>query len=899
MILETRTGPEGRDALAAHDADVTIIGAGPLGIITALALADRGCRVLILESGAAGSGPAQALAAGELLTPETHHAPDITVARRLGGTGNLWGGRCLPFDPIDFQARPWLGLGAWPIEVDDLAPYLAPALKLLGAGRPVLSAPVPGVVPQSPDFTIDSLERWSDQPKIHLLHKTRLAEDPSILVALGVTVTGWNRDQQGRISDLEIRVGAPEDQTDPATLPTREVILAAGGNASLALMLNVQDRAASRGETLFGGADGPLGRFYMGHVNGQIADIVFENEILHDAMDFFVEGGDEGSYARRRFAPSADIQEQAGIANVTFWPVVPEIAEFAHRSGALSAVFLALSFPGLGRRIIAEPIRLKHIGRPPYRRLPHIRNVLTDLLGTAAFVPRFLWNRHMAKHRVPGFFLHNKGRRYGLEFHAEHLPDPDSRITLSDRRDAFGQRLPKIDFRFSEADVANVLAAHDAFEHWLTEAGYGHLIYRFAPEARAGGVLSEAQHGNHQIGTIRMGQGPEDGIVDGWGTTFDSANLHLVSTAILPTSSQANPTLTAAQLGLRLVDHLLAGSVPAVARAAPAPTEHEEGLGGMQASILPGLDRPVSRLGFGCASLGSRVSETAGQAALSRAFEAGVNWYDLAPAYGAGRAEEIFADFLRGVDRDRVQICTKVGLLPPTQSAVKRVLMPLARQAVGVIGPLRAVIRGSGATANRRVVLTPELLRSSLERSLTRLGTDHVEAYGLHNVQPEDLASDEILRVLEDLVTSGKTRMITTAGGMDAARAALDLGNSPIGGLQFAHPETESDIFTAARSAGLATISHSVFGLGDGLAHLAARLRAEPRLQQTLAGAGIDGTPKAMAARALLMRALGQNRDGVVLVSMFSEHSLAANLEALDGAINRTPAPDLWAEITG
>ncbi|MGB3554790.1 MAG: GMC oxidoreductase, partial [Jannaschia sp.] len=79
----------------------------------------------------------------------------------------------------------------------------------------------------------------------------------------------------------------------------------------------------------------------------------------------------------------------------------------------------------------------------------------------------------------------------------------------------------------------------------------------FGPSERAAGVLAEGRHGNHQEGTIRMGSSVEDGIVDGWGTSFDLQNLHVVSTAILPTSSQANPTLTALQLGLRLVDRLV------------------------------------------------------------------------------------------------------------------------------------------------------------------------------------------------------------------------------------------------------------------------------------------------------------------------------------------------------
>ena len=68
-----------------------------------------------------------------------------------------------------------------------------------------------------------------------------------------------------------------------------------------------------------------------------------------------------------------------------------------------------------------------------------------------------------------------------------------------------------------------------------------------------------------------------------------------------------------------------------------------------------------SGLGFGCASLGSRVTAEEGLRALEAAFDGGVTWLDLAPAYGGGRPRRSPRRFLRG-RRDRLRICTKVGL---------------------------------------------------------------------------------------------------------------------------------------------------------------------------------------------------------------------------------------------
>ena len=54
-----------------------------------------------------------------------------------------------------------------------------------------------------------------------------------------------------------------------------------------------------------------------------------------------------------------------------------------------------------------------------------------------------------------------------------------------------------------------------------------------------------------------MGADAAGAVVDGDCRAFDVPNLYVVSTAVLPTSGQANPTLTAVQLGLRLADRLV------------------------------------------------------------------------------------------------------------------------------------------------------------------------------------------------------------------------------------------------------------------------------------------------------------------------------------------------------
>lgn len=297
----------------------------------------------------------------------------------------------------------------------------------------------------------------------------------------------------------------------------------------------------------------------------------------------------------------------------------------------------------------------------------------------------------------------------------------------------------------------------------------------------------------------------------------------------------------------------------------------------------------TSCLGFGCASLGSRVGAEAGLRALAAAHDAGVAWFDLAPLYGAGRAEEVAGRFLAGRPRDSVQLASKVGLAPGVAPhGLKAALMPLARAAVAAVPSLRGVLRRGGAQPAAALPLTPGLLTGTIEESLRRLGTDHLDLYALHGVAADAL-TDEVARALEDIVAAGKARAVAVASDTAAGHAAIARG-APFGAVQVALPApgAPDDLLPAARAAGFGTLVHSVLGIDGAFAALKARAAADPGLRASL-GAGEGDLDAALAAR-LLARALALNPDGVVLVSMFSARSLAANLSAAERPVDPAAA---------
>lgn len=147
-----------------------------------------------------------------------------------------------------------------------------------------------------------------------------------------------------------------------------------------------------------------------------------------------------------------------------------------------------------------------------------------------------------------------------------------------------------------------------------------------------------------------------------------------------------------------------------------------------------GLD--ISPICLGCMTFGEpergypswSMPEEDGRSILQQAIDAGINFFDTANVYSAGSSEEILGravkDFAR---RDEVVIATKVhGVMRP--------------------GP-------NGSGLSRKAIFT------EVDASLTRLGTDYIDLYQIHRLDPK-VPMEETLEALHDVVKSGKVRYI-------------------------------------------------------------------------------------------------------------------------------------------
>lgn len=302
---------------------------------------------------------------------------------------------------------------------------------------------------------------------------------------------------------------------------------------------------------------------------------------------------------------------------------------------------------------------------------------------------------------------------------------------------------------------------------------------------------------------------------------------------------------------------------------------------------IAALEVDVSALGFGCASLGSRVAPAAGLAALARAHEAGVTWFDVAPSYGDGQAESLLGQFLAGRQRDSVQILTKVGIAPPQPTMTTRLLRPAMQMAVAALPGLRTVVRKRRPAATK-LPLDAALIVQSLDASLRRLGTDHVDVLALHDATPEEAARDDVLEALEKVVELGKARTVAIASSPEAAAAGAKAGGC-IGLAQMGNNLLDPGLsrFRTLSSRQIDVVTHSVFGNEGALIEVAARIARDTALMAQLAAAGYQGAPRGIAADLLADFAFIDNPTGIVVVSMFDERHLRHNLSR--HALSRDP----------
>jgi len=490
------------EAGATLQADVCIAGAGPAGITIARELRGKGLRVLLLESGA----PEFEQATQDLYKGEATGVGDVKLTgcrvRVFGGTSNWWAGWCRPLEEDDLLTRPWLPRSGWPLTRADLDPYYQRAHATVQIGafsydpEPVARLAGKPLLPLDPERVSTVLYQFSPPTNFAKAYGADLeaAEDVEVWFHANVVDVALN-DAGQAVTHLACRT---LDGLD-FTVRANRFVLALGGIETPRVLL----AARSQEPAGVGNAQDLVGRHFMEHPHYYTGAFIV-------------------------FAPDAPVDLYLGKK-------AGRTVDDDHPGGLDTTFGLALGLPRAAREaagVLTMAANLIEVDVADYDDTPEAVKVTQ----AASLL------------RAPGT------RLCVLNIRAEQTPIPQSRVSLLDELDPLGLPRVKLDWQVAEDDLRSVDHTYRAVAAELGRNGLGRL---WMPQDADGRYLPPSYVGGcHHLGTARMSERPEDGVVDGDGRVWGLDNLYLAGSSVFPTGGFANPTLTIVALAHRLADLL-------------------------------------------------------------------------------------------------------------------------------------------------------------------------------------------------------------------------------------------------------------------------------------------------------------------------------------------------------
>ena len=570
MNIQDMTGLEAGQSLSA---DLVIIGGGPAGITLAREFAGTDVSVLLLESGGLKeTTETEALNAVESIgEPSSAHQIDMRNGRHapqaefwsqevqpygvrcraLGGSSMAWAGKSAAFDEIDFAERDWVPLSGWPMSRASLEPYLDRAAEWLNLGPNLYdasfweaanySAPKPHIDDKllSPFFWQFAKSRIDAIDVMRFGDEFAREKASNIQVLLNATATRLISEDGTEVSRVEFK--APGGETHHAS--GKRIVLAASGIENPRLLLASE----------IGNTHDQVGRYLMDHPLVRIARVEKkQTPKLHKRFGFFAlnHKGRAHMYMHG-LTPSVEVQSAEKLNNCALYMLedrapddpleaLKRLLKFRSKKVG-SDLFALLKSPGM--LIKAFGMKILQSGATP----GFIKNLIVNTV--IIFNPNFV-----AREFLSGGLPH-KLLGLNIEGICEQVPDPDSRITLSETKDKFGVPLAKVDWKIdtnAKRSLARLaeLMREEFLRTGLPEPTLEDWIVNDRPEDAT--IIDVA----HTLGTTRMSVDPATGVVDANCRVHGMENLYVTGGSVFPTSGHANPTLMLLSLTVRLADHL-------------------------------------------------------------------------------------------------------------------------------------------------------------------------------------------------------------------------------------------------------------------------------------------------------------------------------------------------------
>ena len=157
------------------------------------------------------------------------------------------------------------------------------------------------------------------------------------------------------------------------------------------------------------------------------------------------------------------------------------------------------------------------------------------------------------------FSLNFKHKYSDLFFVSEQIPNPDSTVTLSkDMKDRFGFPIAEVNWQLTDQDWKSMEETYSLLKNQCFETDFCDFTHELKDLDWKGNMSSAAHH----VGTLRMAETAQDGVVDKNLKVFGAENLYVCDGSVFTTSGNVNSSFTIGALACRLAKHL-AGNQPA------------------------------------------------------------------------------------------------------------------------------------------------------------------------------------------------------------------------------------------------------------------------------------------------------------------------------------------------
>lgn len=531
MIIDSRTIPLKKII----DTDICIVGAGVAGITVARELLEGPYRVCLVESG--GFEPdraSQSLSWGENVG-HPYYPLDTARARFFGGSSHFWhvpigdhrlGVRLRPLDAIDFQTRLWVPDSGWPFGKEHLDPYYERAQGVCKIGPyayDVDSWEDPRLTPRLPFVNgrvKTAMFQFCHRDVFFHEYKNQVAgADNTTILLYSNAVEIETNSSARRAAQIRMRCLNGNE----FRVQSKQFILAAGGIEVPRLLL-LSNAVQKEG---LGNQHDLVGRYFMEHphlwsgyyipnsTNGTCSADLYK---VHLHNDIPVMG---------KLSLSENTMQEERLLNygVSLHPVLaPRSAGEKESKGVASCRALMAS---VRNGVVPEHLQ------------EHVKNMVADIGG-------------LSKKVFDKISRQRDVKMYRLNHMTEQSPNPESRVTLSEERDALGQYRARLDWKMNALDIRSMVRAQEIIDEELRKAGLGRLHIELSGEEPPMSIHG----GYHHMGTTRMSRAPKKGVVDQNCKIHGISNAYIAGPSVFPTCGFANPVLTTVALALRLADHV-------------------------------------------------------------------------------------------------------------------------------------------------------------------------------------------------------------------------------------------------------------------------------------------------------------------------------------------------------